>query len=453
VALTQLKPALQYSEGRSKPWSGAKLVNCFAEKADGDKQADFAVMAIPGLVPFSDITSGAVRGTHVMGDLLYVVAGAHLYSVSSSGGSILIGDILPGGPVRMVDNGTELAIAAAPIGYVYSGGTLQIPPDLPQITDVAYIDSYFVWVVFDSDQCIYSGIDDGLSYDFLDVFTAEGSPDPLIAIVNDHRELQLYGSSTIEIFYNAGGSDNVFERQGNAFIERGCFDRDSTTKIDNSVQFFGDDRIIYRLDGYTPVRISTHSIEYKLRNATYARGFTYTQEGHKFYVLTSDAGTFAYDMATGAWHERKSWLKDNWRVGGAVPAWNRVILSDAYVGKLYTPDLDVFDEDGETISVEIDLPSLGDSVMRRTCYAFIVNMETGVGLNDGQGSDPQIMMRFSKNGGRTYSNELWRSMGVIGDYLRRAVWRSLGQFYQLDIRLVMTDPVRRFVIDYYADVR
>ena len=453
MALTQIKPALQYSESRSKPWSGAKLLNCFAEKADGDKQADFAVMAIPGLSLFADIDPDAVRGTNFMGDLLYVVAGQSLYSITSSGVATNLGEIFGDGPVRMANNGTEVAIAAAPYGYVYSGGALDRPPDLPQVTDVAYIDSYFVWVVYDSDQCIYSGIDDGMSYDLLDVFTAEGSPDALKSIVNDHRELQLGGGGSIEVFYNSGGSDNAFERQGNAFIERGVFDRDSYIKCDNSTFFFGDDRIVYRLDGYTPLRVSTHSIEYKLRNATYARGFTYTQEGHKFYCIVSDAGTFCYDMATGAWHERKSWQKINWRVGGAITAWNRTFLTDAYVGKLYEPDFDIYTENGETISVEIDLPSLGDTVNRQTCYQFQVNMETGVGLNSGQGSDPQIMMRHSKNGGRSYSNELWRSMGLIGDYLRRAIWRSLGQFYQLDIRLVMTDPVRRFVISYFADIR
>ena len=453
MALTQIKPALQYSEGRSKPWSGAKLVNCFAEKADGDKQADFAVMAIPGLKPFADIAPSAIRGTNFMGDLLYVVAGTQLYSVTVSGAATSLGTVAGSGPVRMANNGTEVAIAAAPYGYVYSGGVVQMPYDLPQVADVAYIDSYFVWVVHDSDQCIYSGIDDGLSYDLLDVFTAEGSPDRLKSIVNDHRELQLGGSGSIEIFYNSGGSDNAFERQGNAFIERGVFDRDSYIKCDNSTFFVGDDRIVYRLDGYTPVRVSTHAIEYKLRNAAYVRGFTYTQEGHKFYCVTSDVGTLCHDMATGAWHERKSWQKANWRVGGAITAWNRTFLSDAFTGKLYEPDFDVYDEDGETIAVEIDLPSLGDTVTRRTCYSFAVNMETGVGLNDGQGADPKIMLSYSKNGGRTYSNELWRSMGLIGDYLRRAVWRSLGQFYQLDIRLIMTDPVRRFVISYFADVR
>jgi len=453
MAMRALKPALQYSQGRSKPWAGASLVNCFAEKADGDKQVDFAIMAIPGLEVFTDLPDGEIRGMHAMGRSLYVVSGSTLYEVTEAGAYTARGAIPGDGPVRMADNGAELAICAAPYGRVYSGGVVQNPPELPSVSDVTFIDSYFVWTIANSDQAIYSGINDGLSYDALDVFTAEGSPDGLVGVVNDHRELQLYGASTIEIFYNAGGSDNVFERQGNAFVERGCFDRDSIVKIDNSTHFVGDDRVVYRLEGYTPVRISTHAIEYRLRDASWMRAFTYSQEGHKFYLLTTDSGTFGYDMATGAWHERKSWGLDNYRVSGAVQAWGGLLFGDAYSGKLYRPSLDLHDEAGDIIAMEVGLPPLEASRQRVTMYAFEVYCETGVGLNVGQGSDPQIMMTYSDDGGRTWSRELWRSMGVIGAYRARAVWRSLGQFRSRQIKLRITDPVRRLVMGYFADVR
>lgn len=451
--MRQLKPALQYSEGRSKPWSGSKLINCFSEKADGDKAEDFAVMAIPGLDLFSSISTDPIRGMHFMAGLLYAVVGTTLYSVAADGTSASLGAISGTSRVRMADNGDELAICAAPIGYVYSGGVLTVPLDLPSVYDVAYIDSYMVWTIADSDQCIYSGINDALSYDALDVFTAEGSPDGLKGLINDHRELQLYGTDTIEVWYNAGDADNVFQRQGNAFIERGCFDRDSIAKIDNSVHFLGDDRVVYRLDGYTPTRISTHSIEYRLRNATFANGFVYTQEGHKFYCLSHDDGTEVYDMATGAWHERESRDLTNWRVGGAVKAYDRVVLSDAYTGKLYYPNLDTFTEDGAIIDVRIALPTLTANRDRVTMYAFEAYLEGGEGLVLGQGSDPQIMLRYSDDGGRRFSNELWRPMGVLGDYRRRSIWRGLGQFRQRQIELAITDPVRKFVISYWADVR
>lgn len=453
AALRPLKPALQYSDGRSKPWAGSRLVNAFAEKGDGDKAADFAIMATPGLDLFDALPEGPGRGIHTMGDHAYAVAGNGLYRIASDATHEFVGTITGSGPVAMADNGTELAICGAPNGFVLSGGAIVTPEGLPMVSDVEYIDGYFVWTVFDSDQCVYSGINDGLSYDALDVFTAEGSPDGLRGLITNHRELLLAGAETFEIFYNSGGADNAFERQGNAFIERGCFDRDSLVRIDNSVQFVGDDRIVYRLDGYTPTRISTHAIEYQIRDCTFARGFVYTQEGHKFYCLTVDRGTFCYDLATGTWHERRSWGLDGWRAGFSVATWNRTLLLDPYSGNIYTPNLDRNDENGEIIQVVIELPDLEASRARVTMYAFEVWCETGVGLSDGQGAEPQIMMRYSDDGGRNWSNELWRSLGKIGEYRTRAIWRALGQFRTRSIRLTITDPVRRLVMGYYADVR
>jgi len=452
--MQKLKPALQFSEGRSKPWSGASLINCFAEKADGDKTEEFAVMAIPGLVEFSDISAFAVRGTHTMGGVLYAVVGGSLYSVDSAGAATPLGFIAGADMVRMADNGTELAIAAGNVGHVYSGGTVQTPVDLPAVTDVVYFDSYFVWTLVGVGQIIISGSNDGLTYDLLDIATVEGAPDGLLGLVNDHRELQLFGTDTIEIWYNSGAADFPFERQGNAFIERGSFERDSIVKIDNSVHFMGDDRVVYRLEGYSPKRISTHSIEYQLRNATYVRGFTYTQEGHKFYFINTDVGGFGYDMATGLWHERLSDGLSNYRVGGAVRAYEQTILSSAYTGKLYIPDLDVFTEDGETISVQIEPPAIdsGDGI-RRTMYELELLCESGVGLNSGRGSDPQVMLTYSDDGGRTYSNEMWRSLGLIGEYTTRPTWGPLGDFLTRQLRFVITDPVRRMVLGYRADVR
>lgn len=446
------RPALQQSQGRSKPWSGATLINAFAEMADGDKSDQFAIMAIPGLVPFATIGTSPIRAAHRMGQVLYVVTGANLYSVTESGSSTSLGTILGDGPCRIVDNGSELAIHnGATTGYVYSSGAVTTPVNLPAVSDVAYIDGYFVWSVAGGDQFIISGLNAGTTYDPLDVATVEGAPDALVGVINDHRELHFYGTDTVEIWYNSGDADFPFARQGNAFIERGCIDKNSIVKIDNSVHFVGNDRIIYRLNGYDPTRISTHAIEWKLAQATYFRAFTYTQEGHKFYVLNTDAGTFAYDMATGTLHERRSFGRNRYRLSCSETAYGQTILGDAYTGKLYVPSLDVYDEDGETIPVTVELPNIMGDRTRQTLYAYEVYCETGVGNADAP--DPQIAMQYSTDGGRLWSNEVWRSLGTVGKYLTRAIWRPKVQFRQLNIRLTMTDPVRRFIMSYWADIR
>lgn len=448
--MLELKPALQSSLGRSTAWSGAVLTNCFAEKADGDKRTAFAVIPTPGLTEWADIGTGPIRGCMVVGGVLYVVSGTTLYSVDSSGTETNLGPIGGSGPVRIASNYTELCIAADGTGYVYSGSALSSPLSF-DVSDVLYADGYIVWQVEDSEQFFISALDDALTYDAADITSVEGFPDNLVGMVNDHRELQCFGEKTAEIYYNSGALAFPFERHGNAFIERGCFDRDSIVKLDNSVTFVGDDRIVYTLLGYQPQRISTHWVEYELRDATYARAWSYTQEGHKFYVLECDRGTLVFDFSTGAWHSRASWDSDFWRCNGAIEAYGRLLLSDRENGKLYIPSLDVHTEDGETIAMEILLPTIESQRERGTMYSFEVICETGVG--NSAAADPQIMLTYSDDNGHRWSNEMWRPLGAVGEYRTRAVWRKLGQFRQRQMKIRITDAVQRQVISYWADIQ
>jgi hypothetical protein len=68
-----------------------------------------------------------------------------------------------------------------------------------------------------------------------------------------------------------------------------------------------------------------------------------------------------------------------------------------------------------------------------------------VGLVVGQGNDPQAMLRWSDDGGHTWSNEHWKSMGAIGQYGYRTIWRRLGMTQKLRDRVYEvsgTDPVK-----------
>lgn len=453
--MRKLTPALQFSEGRSKPWSGAKLVNCFSESSEGDKADAYAVMVIPGLVPFADVSASPVRGVHRMDTTLYTVIGVTLYSIAEDGTETSLGTVAGSLPVMMADNGTQLAIQGGALnnqGYVLDSGTLYTGiASLPQVSNVVYIDGYFVWTISGSDQFIISALSDGLIYDPLDVATVEGDPDDIIGVTNLQRELNFFGANTVEIWYNSGDADFPFARQGNAFIERGCIDRNSIVKIDNSVQFVGNDLIVYRLNGYQPVRISTHAIEFHIAQASWFRAFTYTSLGHKFYVLNTDVGCWAYDMATGAWAERKSLGRDNYRIACSTEAYGRTIMGGAYVGKLYSPDIYTYTEDSEEIPVIIELPSLQTDRTKTTLYSFEMYFESGVGTL--AVPDPQVTLQYSKDGGRLYSPEIARTMGAMGAYQTRAIWRLGVQYRQLQIRLRMSSNVNRFSVSYFADVR
>jgi hypothetical protein len=75
-----------------------------------------------------------------------------------------------------------------------------------------------------------------------------------------------------------------------------------------------------------------------------------------------------------------------------------------------------------------------------------IQFQPGVGLTTGQGSDPQAMLRWSNDGGSTWSNEHWRSIGALGKYRNRAIWRRLGSARDRVFEVVVSDPIKVVIV-------
>jgi hypothetical protein len=82
---------------------------------------------------------------------------------------------------------------------------------------------------------------------------------------------------------------------------------------------------------------------------------------------------------------------------------------------------------------------------------FELAMETGVGLQAGQGVDPQVMLRWSDDGGRTWSYEHWQSAGRMGQYAHIVQWQRLGRSEDRIWEVCITDPVKVRLLDAYID--
>jgi hypothetical protein len=117
-------------------------------------------------------------------------------------------------------------------------------------------------------------------------------------------------------------------------------------------------------------------------------------------------------------------------------------------------DLDTYTEAGGALQAIMAPPFLWADYARFTVHSYALDLETGVGLTTGQGSDPQIVMRYSKDGARTWSAELSRSMGAIGEYRTRVKWNRLGQAGAQGFvpEFVISDPVKRAVTGGYVEV-
>ena len=449
---------------RSVNAADSRMVNLFAEGIpEGGKEAAFLNRA-PGLRLLATVGDGPIRGLWRMGDYGYVVSGKELYRLNPDWTSLYIGNLSGTGPVSIADNGTQMFIACNGPSFIYNSTTEEFAQiadaDFPGAVTVGYLDGYFVFNEPQSQRVWVTSLLDGTAIDPLEFASAEGSPDQLVAAIVDHREAWLFGTNSIEVRYDAGSADFPLQRIQGAFNAIGLAAAYSVAKLDNGLFWLGSDSrgqgIVYRSNGYTGKRISTHAVEWQIQqygDISDAIGYTYQQDGHAFYVLVfpSEDTTWVYDVSTELWHERAGFYEGQFvrHRGNCQMAYNgEVVIGDFENSNVYAFDLNVYADNGSIqrwLRSWRALPTGKNDLNRTAQHTLQLDCETGVGLNTGQGSDPQVMLRWSDDGGHTWSNEHWSSMGKIGRYGYRTFWRRLGMTMKIRDRVYEvsgTDPVK-----------
>lgn len=444
-----------------------RCVNLFPEAIpEGGKEAGF-LQRCPGLSLLANIGTGPIRGLWAFSSdagVAFVVSGTSLYKIDAAFTATLIGAVSGTGPVSMADNGTQLFVACNGPSYIYNNTTSAFgaisDPDFPGAVTVSYIDGYFVFNQPNSQLIWITSLLDGTTIDPLEFASAEGAPDGVVGLVVDHREVWVFGTSTIEVWYDSGATDFPLQRIQGAFNEIGCAAAYSIAKLDNGLFWLGADArgqgIVYRANGYTGTRISTHAVEWQIQQygtLSDAIGYTYQQDGHAFYVLIFPSAdtTWVYDVSTQVWHERAGWSNGAFtrhRSNCQMAFNNQIVVGDYANGNVYAFDMDAYADNGQIqkwLRSWRALPSGQNNLKRTSQHSLQIDMESGVGLNLGQGDDPQVMLRWSDDGGHTWSNEHWAAVGKIGEYYKRVFFRRLGMTLKLRDRvyeLSMTDPVK-----------
>lgn len=450
----------QAYENKSLPASAQQSINWFPEVAqDEGARSPISMLPTPGLKLHVDIgESPPIRGLFIFGDNIYVVSNFKVFEVSiATGSKTQIGTITSGiTPVRIADNRTEIIFVDGASGWIYNTSTMvftQITDaDFKAATTVTYLDGYFIFNEVGTDRFFISSLFDGLTYAALDFGVAQSSSDELVAVFSDHRDLLLFGERTIEIWRNTENVDFPFEPILSLTIEKGCAAPHSIARVDRKVYFLGDDKIVYMMFGYQLTRISTFAIEQQIQkysDVSDAIALTYIQEGHYFYGLTFPSGdkTWFFDASTGLWHQRSSGIAGGiWRVNALVGD-GRAFCGDRTSSKVYELDLNTYDEDGDPLVRTRTTAPFHNFENGIYASELKVVFEEGVGLNTGQGSDPQVALSWSDDSGRTFNNEKWRPVGKIGEFGAQTVWRRLGKFRKRVFKIEVSDPVPWTLID------
>jgi hypothetical protein len=330
---------------------------------------------------------------------------------------------------------------------------------------VDIVDNYFVYNRPSSQQWAASNplspITNPLSFS-----SKDGSPDNLVSLIVDHREVYLLGESSSEVWVDVGSYPFPFQRIPGTSTQHGIAAKFSVSRLGNSFAYVSRNNRgqaeIMMMNGYVPTRISTHAVEQSLLNQYIddAIAWTYQQEGHECYVITFPTLdlTWAFDISTQMWHK---WLSidttntyHRHRGNCSAVFQGLVYVGDYSNGIIYLLDPNNFTDNGQEIRRLRRAPHLVTDLQRQYLEEFQIQFQPGVGLtgvtqplnNETVGANPQAMLRWSNDGGSTWSNEHWTSIGQIGQYKNRAIWRRLGWSRDRVFEVVVTDPINAVII-------
>lgn len=438
-----------------------RTINLFPEVVEARARSQLYLRRTPGLTAAREDLSGPCRAIFLVREFVYIVAGTSLYRYQPGGQPTTLGTIPGSQIVRGFASDDHICfVNDANDGYVLTlsnnAFTQITDADFPEVIDVVYLDGYWIWAQAGSRRFITSSLNNPLQYNGLDFAAKEGDPNPIAGLAVSHNELFLIGETNSEPWRNVGNPRFPFAPLQGAETDRGCVSKDTIQALDNSFYFLGDDRVVYRMDGYVPRRVSTHWLEKELQTLdaqtiSRASADAFTRDGHFFYALTAGQLTAVYDATVSTqtgqahWHERRSALPTTsleaqtpWRACGIVEAFGAVYCGDRYDGTLGILDDTEFTEYGNTIKcTRVTAPIFSD-VQFLTIHRLEVRAK--VGFSD-LGRPGLLFMESSKDGGRTWSVAKGRSLGDQGEYDIRLIWRRLGRSVDRIFRFSCTDAV------------
>lgn len=446
-------------------------MNWYLEKIGTEGvQNKTAFYPTPGFQVYATVTDIGGRAALEIDGHAWAVMGAGLYDVLATNTATKVATIAQDSNLAQIayngPTGGELCVASGTNAYNYNVASGVLTTVLTgEATQIGMLDEYFLALNMATGKLRISELNDGLTWDPTQFALRSAQPDPWQAMIVNPPDIWLLGEQTGDVWYDSGVSPFPLAPRQGLTLQYGIAAPFSLAVTGGVVFWLAKNKdgagIVVRANGYTPEPIT--SLELATAIATYQRTSTisdaealvYQDQGHTFYVLRfpSANATWAFDVTLGVWAERGKWDSalgdyDVWAPRVHVYAFGKHLVADATTGQISTMDVSFGSEaDGGVIRRLRRGPILINENKRIPISRFEVLFETGVGLQAGQGSDPQVMFRASSDGGQTWGNERQAGIGRIGDYRKRAFWNRLGSPRMWVPEISVTDPVPQRVID------
>lgn len=440
--------------------SRGKLINMIAEGSDDGSYR--TVRRCDGLTEFSAGLGVTRSNILTNGGYAYLVSGAILYRINTSGTVSSLGVVGGSGQGQIISNSVPgnnqiLILNGAGEGYIYdnSGLTQITDPDFFPTTSGTVLNERFWFVRDETNEFFASDISDGFSYNPLSFASAEESPDEVVAIIAKKSSLWVIGSKTMEFWQSFTDVTLPVRKVRSSTIERGIRAKSSLAEIGEFFAFLADDLTVRLVNGSSIKTISSLDFNLKVRGngTSTSPGFTVTDDAigffvdsptHKIYYITfpTEGYTWGYDLNTGMTHTRKSNLRDSWRAAYSVIFDNKIIIGDRLTSQIWSLDPDAKTEGTELLRSTLITPGVS---FETDVTIPIVEIDMEVGQIEDPTASPVMMVRYSKDGGYNWINHSDISLGTQGDYSKRVVLRQFGRLVrnkEFVLELTVTDAVR-----------
>lgn len=440
-------------------------VNLMSAVKGHDAKSPVVLESIPGNIQRGTAGNGACRTAKLINwkNLLYGVFGDRLIGISGALSVSAIGTLgTVGTQVSGARGRNYIMFVDGSNGYTYDGTTFAQITDLDfpsNATHVVYMDGFFIVNEPATDNFYISALEDPTSWNALDFGAASVAPDNALALAATESILWIFGDETAQPYFNSGNPDFPYEVYLSSVQEVGILSIFSLAESDDGIFFLATTpeggTFVYRLrgtDGEVVTGEEQESQIVNLLNPENSVGFIYKQAGKSFYVLqfVNDDLTLVYNIRAGAWEDRQSSAGGRWRAGGHGVINNTNIIGDINTNAFYEMSLTTYTDGSDPLVRKRRTQIIHQDNMNIDYQELVIDFEPGVGLITGQGSDPKCKMRYSNDGGYTWSDVLTAPIGKIGEYNRRCKFTRLGSGRNRIYEIWVSDPVPVVIKAAYA---
>jgi hypothetical protein len=394
----------------------------------------------------------AIRNLFTFNDVLTAVSGSSLISLDSAGARTTLATIgSAGGPAYMEQNLTQLCINDGAQLYVWDGFSLTTESGYAFGDGLAFVDQRIVFPLRGGQSFQCTGLGDARSIDPLDNFAAEGSPDKLVTVLANLRELLVLGTQTAEIWHSVGG-DTIFERSQSEYLQVGCAAPRSAVVVSDTPVWLGRDRNGQaQVMGGRGIRLSTRAQEEKFEglDLSEAQAFTFTWGPFLLYCLNvpNIDTTLTYDLSFKQWVDLAEMVNGEWE------QWRPTCHAFAYGRHFFgAADGTIYRADGE-------LNAYGSDPKVRSRICPTVSKPSGgrvkhrrAELICEKGNAAVAQIRWKDSPQEAWRPWLYMGTGELGAYRTRVEKHRLGSADDRIYEIRMSDDVAFNPISFDVEV-